>query len=250
MQYIGHNCIIGDDVVLHDGVHIGNNVVLEGHITVGKGTRIDHGCIIAGTVSIGRDNWLYPYCVLGMGPQHLAYKDTHTPGPESGHITIGDHTILREYSSVNRPMGPSPTQVGSDCYLMSYVHVAHDCVVSDHVILSAGTVLGGHTQIHEYANLGLGVNTHPYCRVGKYAMVGLGSPIIKDVLPFALVRQQRFAKINSVGLERNHIPPEDIAGIDAYYRGGMQGSTDTWYKSEIESFLENSSKAYFQPDFD
>lgn len=247
---IGRNCIIDDGIVLGDDIRIGNNVVLEGRIAIGEGTRIGHGCVIHGDVSIGRDSWLYPYCVLGMGPQHLAHEDTYEPELGSGRIIIGDHTTLREYSSVNRPLGPNPTRVGSGCYLMSNTHVAHDCVVRDHAILSAGTVLGGHTQVHEYANLGLGVNTHPYCRVGKYAMVGLGSPITKDVLPFALVRRQRFVKINSIGLERNHIPPEDIAGIDAYYRGGMRDGSDTWYKRETESFLKDASRMYFHPDFD
>ena len=114
--------------------------------------------------------------------------------------------------------------------------------------MTTRVTLGGHVHIHDYANIGQGTQIHPYCRIGKYAMVGMGSSITKDVPPFALMNRQRFTKVNHVGLERSHVPQEDIAGIDAYYRGSCSGP-DTWYKGEIESFLKRSVRALYAPNF-
>ena len=246
MSHIGRNCIIGEDVTLGDDAHIGDNVILEGSITIGTGTRIDHGCILRGTISIGSNNWIYPYCVLGTGPQHRDFADSHTP--DSGRIEIGDGNTIRESATIHRPTQSTATRIGSHCYIMAYPHIAHDVLIGDHVIMTTRVTLGGHVHIHDYANIGQGTQIHPYCRIGKYAMVGMGSSITKDVPPFALMNRQRFTKVNRVGLERSHIPQEDIAGIDAYYRGSRSGP-DTWYKGEIESFLKRSVRALYAPNF-
>ena len=246
VPHIGRNCIVGDDVTLGDDTHIGDNVILEGRITIGTSTRIDHGCILRGNVSIGRYNWIYPYCVMGTGPQHKDFADSHPP--DSGRIEIGDNNTIREFATVHRPTESHATRVGSHCYIMAYPHIDHDAVIGDHVIMTTRVTLGGHVHIHDYANIGQGTQIHPYCRIGKYAMVGMGSSITKDVPPFALMNRQRFTKVNRIGLERSHVPWEDIAGIDAYYRGS-RGGPATWYKGEIESFPKGSVRASYVPDF-
>ena len=246
VPHIGRNCIISDDVTLDNDTHIGDNVILEGRITIGTGTRIDHGCILRGTISIGRNNWIYPYCVVGTGPQHKDFADSHPP--DSGRIEIGDDNTIREFATVHRPTGSSATRVGSHCYIMAYPHIAHDVVIGDYVIMTTRVTLGGHVHIHDYANIGQGTQIHPYCRIGKYAMVGMGSSITKDVPPFALMNRQRFTKINRIGLERSHMSREDVAGIDAYYKG-TRGGPDTWYKEEMESFPKGSVRTLYEPDF-
>ena len=45
------------------------------------------------------------------------------------------------------------TTVGKNCFLMSYVHLAHDCHIGDGVIISNGTQLAGHVTIDEKAIL-------------------------------------------------------------------------------------------------
>ena len=71
--------------------------------------------------------------VLGGDPQDLKYKGEPTT------VEIGDGTTIREYTTINRGTTQSfKTTVGKNCFLMSYVHLAHDCHVGDGVIISNG----------------------------------------------------------------------------------------------------------------
>ena len=252
-QIIGSNVILGDDVRLGDGVEVGSNVILEGDITVGSGTRIDHGCIVRGRVTIGRNNWIYPYGVIGTGPQHKDFADRIPPGSPSdaGEISIGDGNTIREFATIHRPTISERTAVGSNCYIMAYPHIGHDCMIEDGVIMATRVTLGGHVRIGRYANIGQGTKVHPYCKTGSYAMIGMGSSITKDVLPFALMNRQRFTKINRVGMERNGVTRDDINGIDDLYRKGFPVQNPSrWYESEVASFVAESTRRYYPPSFE
>lgn len=252
-QMIGSNTILGPDVLLGDGVEVGSNVILEGDITIGAGTRIDHGCVVRGRVTIGRNNWIYPYGVIGTGPQHKDFADRIPPDSPSnaGEISIGNGNTIREFATIHRPTVSERTVVGSGCYIMAYPHIAHDCVIEDGVIMATRVTLGGHVRIGRYANVGQGTKVHPYCKIGSYTMIGMGSSITKDVLPFALMNRQRFTKINRVGMERNGIAREDINGIEDLYRRRFPVQNPSrWYESEAASFVAESTRRYYPPSFE
>ena len=98
------------------------------------------------TSCLGRDVKVGVGTVLGGDPQDLKYKGEHTT------VEIGDGTTIREYTTINRGTTQSfKTTVGKDCFLMSYVHLAHDCHIGDGVIISNGTQLAGHVTIDEKA---------------------------------------------------------------------------------------------------
>ena len=249
---IGSNTVIGPEVSLEDDVVIGSNVTLEGDITVGRRTRIDHGCVVRGTVAIGENNWIYPYCVIGTGPQHRDFPDTRPPESPAGtdKITIGDNNVVREFATIHRPTASKNTSIGSNCYIMAYPHIDHDCIIHDDVILATRVTLGGHVEIRRCANIGQGTGVHPYCKVGSYTMIGMGSSITKDVLPFSLMNRQVFTKINRVGMERNNISQDDIASIEDLYRRGLPvQSPSKWYEAEIASFMAESTRRYYPPSF-
>ena len=244
MPDIGRNYSESGRVTLGDNVHIGNNVTMEGNITIGDGTRIDHGCVVRGDVEIGRDNWLYPYCMVGVDREHA---DSHSP--RTGRIRIGDHNTIREFVAIHHSTVQPATVIGSHCLIMVYTHIARDCTICDHTILTARVALDASVHIDEYTNIGIGTQIRQSCRIGKYAMVGLGSSITKDVPPFALMNRQRFTKINRIGLERNNIPREDMDAIRRYYESGTCPDPNAWYVREIESFRRESKRDKFEPDF-
>ena len=212
------------------------------NIRIGEGTTIDDSAIVRGNVNIGNNNTIYPYVVVGTGPQHISH-------PESdGRIVINDNNIIREFTTVHAPTG-TLTSMGSGCYIMSYCHIAHDCIIHDNVIMATRVTLGGHVTIFQRAYMGQGSEVHPFCRIGSYAMIAMGCPVVKDVPPFALINRGRFTKINRIGLERAGISGADIDGIHDTYSGGFErNSNDTWYEKEIESFLREAKSTY-RPDF-
>ena len=117
--------------------------------------------------------------VLGGDPQDLKYKGEHTT------VEIGEGTTIREYTTINRGTTQSfKTTVGKNCFLMSYVHLAHDCHVGDGVIISNGTQLAGHVTIDEKAILSGLVAVHQFATIGRYSFIGGCSRVAKDVPPF------------------------------------------------------------------
>jgi UDP-N-acetylglucosamine acyltransferase len=249
---IGKNTIISKNVIVGDNVKIGNNVILEGNINIGAGTKIDHGVIIRGKTKIGKNNWIYPNCVFGTGPQHVSFKekDIENSIKKFGMIEIGDDNIIREFTTIHLPTVKKKTIVGSNCYIMAYCHIAHDAIVHDSVILANKTTLSGHVEIFNHANLGLDVNIHQLCKIGAYSMIGMGNSISKDVLPFSLINKQEFSKINSVGLLRNKIKKSDIEKIGKIYKEKFPIKVaKEWYEKEIVNFMKKTTRTTYFPIF-
>lgn len=175
---------------------------------------------------LGQNNKVYSFAAIGGDAQDLSYQ-----GQES-HVVIGDRNIIREYVTINRGChGAALTQVGNDCLLMAVVHIAHDCIVGNQVIMANLVTLGGHTLVEDQAVIGGLAGTHQFVRIGRMAMVGGASAVLRDVPPYCLVQGNAPALVrglNSVGLKRNGASPAAISGLKAafrlMYRRGMTKS--------------------------
>ena len=240
-------------IMARDGVCIGSGCVIEGDVEIGQGTRIDHHAVVRGRVRLGANNWVYPFCTIGTGPQHFRYlEDTSVDlatDPPRGEICIGSSNVIREYSTIHMPTVNERTSIGSGCYILAYSHIAHDCSVGDGVTMANGVTLGGHCTVGERANLGFNVSVHPFCRIGRYSMIGMMNPVVKDVLPFALINRQRFAKINRVGMQRGGMDEEDIRAVEAAYKefGQSVGSANRAAR-EIAEFAAGSKRGFYPPE--
>jgi len=114
----------------------------------------------------------------------------------------------------------SVTKIGSDNLFMAYTHVAHDCIIGNHVIMANGASLAGHVHLHSHAILGGFTLVHQFTQIGQYSFAAMGSAITQDIPPFVMVggKPTRPHGINSVGMERNGISPEDIRLIRKAYK--------------------------------
>ena len=190
---IGPYSIIGDKVVLHDGVEVAGHVVIEGPCQIGSGTRI------------------YPFASLGQPPQDLKYRGEET------RLEIGERNTIREYVTMNRGTvgGGALTAVGDDNLFMTQAHVAHDCLVGSHNIFANGASLAGHVTMQDDITLGAYVGVHQFCRVGSYAFIGAFSKLVKDALPYARTdgNDAKCYGANSLGLRRKHFTEEAIRNI-------------------------------------
>lgn len=194
---IGPFAIVGPAVTIGDGCRIAARATLERNVRLGTGVRVGQGSI------------------LGGDPQDLKYR-----GEESW-LEVGDGTVIREYSTINRGTARSGvTRIGAQSYLMSYVHVAHDCRIGDGVILANGAQLAGHVTVHERANLSGLVAVHQFVTIGAYAFIGGCSRVTQDIPPYvtAVGNPVALFGLNSVGLQRAGFPPETIAVLKRLYR--------------------------------
>ena len=184
---IGPYAVIGPDVILGDGVNIGPHVTLVRDVTLGSECAVHAGA------------------VLGGDPQDLKY------GGERARLIVGERTVVRECVTLNRGTSAhGMTEIGSDCLIMAYVHVAHDCVIGDRVILANAVQMGGHVIIEDWAIVGGMTAIHQFARIGRHAMVGGDSAVRKDVPPYvkASGNPVRVIGLNSVGLRRRGLPLE------------------------------------------
>lgn len=189
--YVGPNCVIGDGSVIHMRATLEEHVILGTNVTVGIGT------------------------VLGGKPQDLKFKGEVTT------VEIGDGTTLREYLTINRGTSESlKTTVGKNCFLMSYVHLAHDCHVGDGVIISNGTQLAGHVTVHDRAIISGLCAVHQFAKIGRHSFIGGASRISKDIPPFvkAVGNPVQLYGLNSVGLQRSGFADEVVSELKKAYR--------------------------------
>ena len=171
---IGPFCYIGPDVELDENVELISNVHIEGVTKIGKGTRI------------------FPFASIGTDPQDLKFKN------EKNSLTIGQNNVLREYVTINpgTEKGGSKTTIGDNCLFMISSHVAHDCKIGNNVIIANNVPLGGHVVIEDSVIIGGNSAVQQFTRIGRLAMIGGMTGVLKDVIPFGLSTGNRLSLIH------------------------------------------------------
>ncbi|MDP3876701.1 MAG: acyl-ACP--UDP-N-acetylglucosamine O-acyltransferase [Methylobacter sp.] len=213
---IDSTAIVDSKAELADGVSVGAFSVIGADVKIGAGTVIGSHVVIKGPTTIGEQNRIYQFTSIGEDPQDKKYA------AEITRLEIGDRNTIREYTSMHRgtKQDQSLTKIGCDNLFMAYTHVAHDCIIGDHVIMANGASLAGHVHLHSHAILGGFTLVHQFTQIGRYSFAAMGSAITQDIPPFVMVggKPTRPHGINSVGMERNGISPEDIRLIRKAYK--------------------------------
>jgi len=192
--------IIDESTKVASGVSVGPYCVIGRDVEIGEDTWIGPHVVINGPTRIGRNNRIYQFNSIGDVPQDKKYEG------EASSLEIGDCNTIREYCTVNRGTkhGGGVTRIGSDNWIMAYVHIAHDCQVGNDVIMANNATLAGHVTIGDHTVLGGFTLVHQFCIVGAHSFSAMGTAIGKDVPPYVLVAGQPASPrgLNSEGLKR------------------------------------------------
>ena len=195
---IGPFCYVGPEVEIGENVELISNVHLEGNTKIGNGTRV------------------FPFASIGTQPQDLKYNN------EKNSTIIGDNNIIREYVTINPGTegGGSKTIIGNNCLLMISSHVAHDCKIGNNVIIANNVPLGGHVTIEDSVVIGGNSAVQQFTRIGRLAMIGGMTGVLKDVIPFGLSIGNRnyLEGLNLIGLRRKKYENKKIMGLDKAYK--------------------------------
>ncbi|MGC2063863.1 MAG: acyl-ACP--UDP-N-acetylglucosamine O-acyltransferase [Thermodesulfovibrionales bacterium] len=201
---------------LDPSVEIGPYCIIRKGVSIGKRTRLLSHIVVEGSTEIGQDCVIHPFATIGLPPQDLKYKDENTK------LILGDNNIIREYVSIHRASvgGDGATFVGSNNFIMAYVHIAHDCKIGNSIIIANSVMLGGHVVIEDHVVIGGIAGIHQYTRVGKYVMVGGLSRITQDVPPFMIVSgvEPKLFGPNSIGLKRHGFTDSEINDLKKAYK--------------------------------
>jgi UDP-N-acetylglucosamine acyltransferase len=200
---LGHGVEIGPWALVGPRVSVGDRC------RIGPRVRLQQNVKLAAEVSVGDGT------IIGGDPQDLKFRGEET------WVEIGEGTIIREYTTINRGTSATyRTVVGAGCFIMTYVHLAHDCHVGDYVTIANGTQCAGHVTIHDRAVLS-GLNgIHQFVTIGTYAFVGGGSRVNQDIPPYvkAVGNPMELYGLNSTGLQRAGFSGETIAALKRAYR--------------------------------
>jgi UDP-N-acetylglucosamine acyltransferase len=161
---------------------------------------------------------------------------------------IGDNNDIRENVTISRGTegGGGVTRLGSNCLLMTCVHIGHDSQVGSNCILANAATLAGHVVIEDYATVGAFCPVHQHCVVGKHAFIGGGTIVTQDVLPFSKTSARRENKafgVNGVGLERRGFSPERIRALQKAFRLLLVSKLNTTQALEKMKELEGEDVA-------
>lgn len=200
---IAADAVVGPFAIVGPQVSLGAGVVIGPHATIERNARLADG------VRIGQGS------VIGGDPQDLKFRGEET------WVELGPGTVVREYSTINRGTAASGvTRVGSNCFLMSYVHLAHDCHLGDGVIIANGTQLAGHVTIQDRAILSGLCAVHQFVSIGGLSFIGGCTRVNQDIPPFvrAVGNPVELYGLNSVGLQRAGLSAETVAALKRLYR--------------------------------
>ena len=195
---VGPFCSIGPNVVLEDNVELISNVHIEGNTVIGKGTKI------------------FPFASIGTQPQDLKYRG------EKNSLVVGENNMIREYVTINPGTegGGSKTIIGNNCLFMISSHIAHDCKIGNNVIIANNVPLGGHVTIEDSVVIGGNSAVQQFTRIGRLAMIGGMTGVLKDVVPFGLSIGNRnyLQGLNLIGLRRQKYDNQKIMGLDKAFK--------------------------------
>jgi UDP-N-acetylglucosamine acyltransferase len=220
---IHQTAVVDPSAVLGNNVRIGPYCIIGPDVRIGDETVLGPHCVVDGHTTIGSQNTFYRFCSIGGMPQDKKYAGEPT------RLEIGDRNMFREYVTLNTGtvQDVGVTRLGSDNWVMAYVHVAHDCQIGSQVILANGVQMGGHVHVGDWAIVGGLAAVHQFGKIGAHAMVGGSSALHKDVPPFVMGSGNPCVPvgINVEGLKRRGFTAAAIAGLrDAYkilYRRGL-----------------------------
>ena len=220
---------------------------------IGKNSKIHSHVLIDGNTTIGFNNEIYSFSILGSNPQHLKFHG------ENNQLIVGNNNIFREYVTINPGTegGGSKTEIGNSCLFMISSHIAHDCKIGNNVILANNVPLGGHVTIEDSVVIGGNSAVQQFTRIGRLAMIGGMTGVLKDEIPFGLSIGNRnyLQGLNLIGLRRQKYDNHKIIGLDKAFKDIFSSKNlhenlsringeykDNELVSEVIKFIEKDKK--------
>jgi UDP-N-acetylglucosamine acyltransferase len=210
------SAIVDSAAKLDSSVKVAAHAVIGPHVRMGAGCTVGPGAVIEGHTQIGANNHFHAHCTIGGVPQDKKYAGEPTC------LSIGDNNTFRECVTVNTGTAQDAgvTRLGSNNWIMAYVHIAHDCVIGDNTIMANATQLAGHVHVGDWAILGGMTAVHQFCRIGAHAMTGAGTVLLQDLPPYVMAQGYPASPhgLNSEGLKRRGYSSTDLLWLKRAYR--------------------------------
>lgn len=172
---------------------------------MGQNVKVGPGAVVLGPCVIEDNVWIGPGAQIGAPPEmaSLPQNTAWTGDLQHAGVRICEGAVIREGAVIHQG-SYRETVVGSRSWVLNRAYLAHDVQIGTHSTISGGVSIGGHSIIGDHVNIGMNASVHQRRVIADGAMVGMGTPVTRDIPPFAKVygTPPRIFGINVVGVER------------------------------------------------
>lgn len=198
---IGKNVSIGRSAEILSGSIIGDNCIIGSRCLIGHPTKLQlqktdfaqtnpkvaDFIVTAPTTKIGEASIVRSGSIIY---KHVVVGQRLRTGHEvliREHVTLGDNCIVG-----TRAVLDGYIKVGSGSYVAGHCYVAQSVVIGNGVFIAAGCIFSDNKKmvlgqgyngatVEDYVRTGMGVMVLPDLTIGKYAVIGSGSVVTKDI---------------------------------------------------------------------
>jgi len=169
------SAVIGENIVLGDGVAVGPNAVIGDHSKVGNRTIIYPNVTIGAHCSLGDDTIVYSNVAVRervtIGSRTIIHTCTSIGGDGFGYIQVdGKHIKVPQVGTV---------EIGND------VEIGCNCTVDratmDKTVIEDGVKIDNHSHIAHNCRIGADSMLIGYARMGGSTVLGKGVLLAEDV---------------------------------------------------------------------
>jgi UDP-3-O-[3-hydroxymyristoyl] glucosamine N-acyltransferase len=163
---IGADAAIGADCLLHSGVRIGHQCKL--------GDRV----IVHGNAVIGADGFSFAPDLMSASAFVAGVVVTRVHS--LGHVEIGNDVEIGACTTIDRATLES-TRIGRGTKIDDHVHIGHNVTIGESCILAGMVGISGSVILGDRVRLGGGVGIGDHVRVGDQAVIAAGSGVATNV---------------------------------------------------------------------
>ncbi len=191
--------VLGENVVIEEGVSIQPYAVIESGVRIGARTVIGAHCFIGQHASIGADCKIFPHVtirersLLGdrvaihsgtvIGSDGFGYEFSqgrHVKIPQIGIVQIDEDVEIGANVTIDRArFGRTWIQTGTK--IDNLVQIAHNVTIGKHSIIVSQVGISGSSRLGDYVTLAGQVGLVGHIQVGDRAIVGAKSGVSKNV---------------------------------------------------------------------
>lgn len=190
-------------------------------VTIGEKVAIGPGAVILGPCVIENDVWIGPGAYIGAPPEISSLPQNAAWVGEVAHsgVRIAQAAVIREGAVIHQG-SYRETTVGERSWVLNRAYLAHDVLLGADSTVSAGVSIGGHCVIADRVNIGMNAVVHQRRVIAAGAMIGMGTPVTRDIPPFGKVygTPPRLAGVNAVGVVKAGLPPAVAEALEIEYR--------------------------------
>ncbi|WP_215223014.1 UDP-3-O-(3-hydroxymyristoyl)glucosamine N-acyltransferase [Echinicola shivajiensis] len=175
-SYIGKDCKIGNNVIIHsqafigDKVTIGDNCIIHAGVKIYNETIIGNNCEFHPNVVIGADGF-------GFAPQEdKTYKNI----PQLGNVLIEDNVSIGSNSTVDcATMGSTIIKKGAK--IDNLVQIAHNVIIGENTVIAAQSGISGSTEIGKNCIIAGQVGIIGHLKIADNTTIGAKTGITKSI---------------------------------------------------------------------